>query len=45
LVWPSTIRAFGVAIEMSASNPTASPAPTAGPVIAETISFGQLMML
>ena len=30
-VWPSTIRAAGVAIEMSASSPTARPAPTAGP--------------
>ena len=44
-VWPSTIRASGVAIEMSASRPTASPAPTAGPVIAETIGFGQLITL
>ena len=35
----------GVAIETSASRPTASPAPTAGPVIAETIGFGQLTTL
>ena len=40
-VWPSTMRAFGDAIEMSARRPTASPAPTAGPVIAETIGVGQ----
>ena len=44
-VWPSTIRALGVAIEMSASSPTARPAPTAGPVIAETIGFGQSITL
>ena len=35
----------GVAIEMSASSPTARPAPTAGPVIADTIGFGQLTTL
>ncbi len=44
-VWPSTMRADGVAIEMSASSPTARPAPTAGPVIADTIGFGQLTTL
>ena len=44
-VWPSTIRASGVAIETSASSPTARPAPTAGPVIADTIGFGQSMTL
>ena len=35
----------GVAIEMSASSPTASPAPTAGPVIAETIGLEQSITL
>ncbi len=45
LVWPSTIRAFGLASETSASRPTTSPAPTAGPVIAETIGVGQRSML
>ena len=30
-VWPSTIRAFGLASETSASRPTTRPAPTAGP--------------
>ena len=40
-VWPSTMRAFGRASETSASRPTTRPAPTAGPVIAETIGVGQ----
>ena len=40
-VWPSTMRAFGLARETSARSPTTSPAPTAGPVIAETIGVGQ----
>ena len=40
-VWPSTMRAFGRASETSARRPTTSPAPTAGPVIAETIGVGQ----
>lgn len=33
------------AIEMSASRPTTSPAPTAGPIIAETIGLEQLTTL
>ncbi len=44
-VCPSTIRAFGVAIEMSARSPTASPAPIAWPVIADTIGLGQSITL
>ena len=45
LVWPSTILADGAAMLMSASNATASPAPTAGPSIAATIGLLQLTML
>src|SRR3989304_4269942 len=33
-VWPSMMRAFFAAIEISDSNPATSPAPTAGPCIA-----------
>jgi hypothetical protein len=44
-VWPSMIRADRVAIEMSASSAAASPAPTAGPWIADTIGFEQLITL
>ncbi len=44
-VWPSMIRAERDAIEMSASSPTTSPAPTAAPFIAETTGFEQLMTL
>jgi hypothetical protein len=42
---PSMIFADRAAIEMSANNAAASPAPTAGPWIALTIGFEQLMML
>src|SRR3989449_9824777 len=38
-VWPSMSRAFFAAIEISASRPATSPAPTAGPCIAETTIF------
>ena len=44
-VWPSMRRAFFAAIEMSASRPATSPAPTAGPCIAETTIFEQLIRL
>ncbi len=44
-VWPSMIRAERAAIEMSASRPTTSPAPTAGPCMAETTGLEQLMTL
>ena len=44
-VWPSMMRAFFAAIETSASSPATRPAPTAGPCIAETTIFEQLMML
>ena len=44
-VWPSTIFAFRPATEMSASSATASPAPTAGPWIADTIGLEQLTTL
>jgi hypothetical protein len=39
------IFAFFAAIEMSASNPATSPAPTAGPCIADTTGFEQLIRL
>ncbi len=42
-VCPSTIFAVRPAMEMSASMPTTSPAPTAGPWIAETTGFEQLI--
>src|SRR5581483_10462897 len=41
-VCPSTILVAGVAIDTSASSPTARPAPTAGPVMADTIGLEQL---
>jgi hypothetical protein len=44
-VWPSTIFASRAAMEMSASSPATSPAPTAGPCIALTIGLSQLMTL
>jgi hypothetical protein len=44
-VWPSMMRAERAAIETSASRPATSPAPTAGPCIAETTGFEQLMRL
>jgi hypothetical protein len=37
------MRAVRAATEMSASSATTSPAPTAGPWIADTIGFEQLM--
>jgi hypothetical protein len=44
-VWPSMIRAERAAIEMSASRPMTSPAPTAGPAMAEITGLEQLMRL
>jgi hypothetical protein len=44
-VCPSMIRALLAAIETSARIPHTSPAPTAGPCIAETRGLEQLMML
>ena len=44
-VCPSISRALRAAIEMSASSPATRPAPTAGPCIAETMIFEQLIML
>ena len=44
-VWPSISRAFFAAMEMSAISAAASPAPTAGPWIAEMMIFEQLSML
>ena len=44
-VWPSMSRVERPAIEMSASSPTTSPAPTATPSIAETTGLPQLMTL
>jgi hypothetical protein len=44
-VWPSMIRAERAAIEMSASRPMTSPAPTAGPAMAETTGLEQLSRL
>jgi len=43
-VWPSMRRALRAALEMSASRPATSPAPTAGPCIAETMIFEQLIL-
>ena len=44
-VWPSVKRAFSDAMLMSASSATASPAPTATPLMAEMIGLSQLIML
>jgi hypothetical protein len=44
-VCPSMIRAERAAIEMSASSPMTSPAPTAGPAMAETTGLEQLSRL
>ena len=44
-VWPSMMRAERATTEMSASMPTTSPAPTAGPWMAETIGLEQLITL
>ena len=45
LTWPSPSRASRAQIEMSAISATTVPAPTATPLIAETIGFSQLTML
>ena len=42
---PSMMRAFFAAMDTSASIPATRPAPTAGPCIADTIIFEQLMTL
>ena len=42
-VWPSMMRAVLPATEMSASSAATSPAPTAGPWIADTTGFEQSM--
>jgi hypothetical protein len=44
-VWPSMMRAVRPATDTSASSAHTSPAPTAGPWIADTIGFEQLMTL
>jgi hypothetical protein len=44
-VWPSMIRASVAAMDTSASRPTTRPAPTAGPSMADTIGFEQLITL
>ncbi len=44
-VWPSMIRAVRATTDTSARMPATSPAPTAGPWIADTIGLEQLMTL